>query len=103
MPQIEHKILPHCWVCNVRFNNQVPPGPAHEERHHIFPQAFGGKDGPQVSLCDGHHTSLHKIATCIQGKKPFVHLLAGEDGERRKKLIWFAAQVVKAEAATVND
>jgi len=82
---IKSLIFPFCWVCQRRFNNQVPPGPALEERHHLFPQAAGGVDGPVVSLCDSDHTRAHKIAYAMKGNRSFMHLL------------------VKAEALAAND
>ena len=103
MAMIESKILPHCWVCNRRFSNQVPPGPALEERHHLMPQAYGGKEGPQVSLCDHHHSCLHRIAVAIKAKKAFSNFLAHEPLAFQRKLIWMASLVVKSEQATVND
>lgn len=74
-----------------------------EERHHLIPRAYGGVDGPQVSLCDKHHMVAHKIAICLKAKKPFEHLLVGESEERRKKLIWMASLIVKADRATAGD
>lgn len=103
MPSIEHKILPHCWVCEVRFNDQHPPGPAVEERHHLMPQAYGGTDGPQVSLCDTHHTKLHKVASALKAGRPYLGIMTGESPQRQKKLLWMAILVVKADRATVND
>jgi hypothetical protein len=46
-------ILEHCWIC-----------PTHEgiHNHHCVPQAYGGVDGPQVTLCGTHHTLVHTLA-----------------------------------------
>ena len=52
----------HCWACGARFVTADPPGTANEERHHIVPRAFGGENGPQVSLCDSCHSKVHKLA-----------------------------------------
>ena len=69
----------------------------------MIPQAYGGQEGPQVSLCDKHHSCLHRIATAVKAKKPWNHLVAHEPPDRKKKLIWMAGLVVKADQATVND
>lgn len=49
-----------CWVCNRRFSNNLL-----REDHHVIPTAFGGRDGPQASLCSDHHSLLHKIADLV--------------------------------------
>ena len=46
-------ILDHCWACKRRDG-------LHD--HHIVPQAYGGVDGPQVTLCGSHHTLIHEVA-----------------------------------------
>lgn len=101
--QIAHMILDHCWVCGTRFVDARPPGPALREDHHIIPRAAGGVDGPQVSLCDTHHTKLHKIALRLKSGKPHFDLLTGEDIERQKKLLWLAIRVHEAFNLTKDD
>ena len=96
-------IFPHCWVCETRFTNQLPPGPAIEERHHLFPRNAGGTDGPVVSLCDTHHSKAHRIAECLQAQRPHQHYLAGECSEHARKILWVASLIVKAEALTKDD
>jgi hypothetical protein len=95
--------LPHCWVCGVRFTDSRPPGPANREEHHIIPRQAGGSDGPTVSLCDGHHTCLHKIALCLKSKRPYFDLVTGESDDSKKKLYWLATTVFNAFEATKND
>ena len=94
---------PACWVCGVRFKTSVPPGPANREDHHIFPRNAGGTDGPEVSLCSEHHSTLHKIAQRLHRKAPFADLLLGEQQSFHKKLLWLAAAVVKAENFAKGD
>ena len=95
--------LPACWVCQARFSDQNPPGPANREEHHIIPRQAGGTDGPQVSLCDVHHTKLHKIANRLSSNKPYFDLLYGEQGDREKKLLWLASRVYMAFEAVKDD
>jgi hypothetical protein len=99
----ESKILDYCWICSVRFKDSVPAGPALREDHHVIPRAFGGTDGPVVSLCETHHGILHKIAICMKTAKPYFNLLSTESSEHRKKLEWLASRVYNAELATRND
>lgn len=94
---------PACWVCKVRFKNSVPPGPANREDHHIFPRNAGGTDGPEVSLCDSHHSTIHKIAQRLHSKKPFQDLLLGEQPTYHKQLLWLASMIVKAEQFAEDD
>lgn len=96
--------LPACWVCYVRFNDQFPnPGPGVREEHHIIPQAYGGADGPVVSLCDSHHSILHRVAEAITKNRPYQHLLGTHDQEQIKKLMFLATRVAAAELRTRND
>jgi len=95
--------LPECWVCGARFSDVNPPGPANREEHHIIPRQAGGVDGPQVSLCDMHHSKLHKIANRLSSKKPYFDLLYGDFGERQKKLLWLASRAYMAFQATSGD
>lgn len=96
--------LPHCWVCGKRFNDlKVNPGPAMREEHHIIPRAYGGADGPTVSLCDLHHTTLHKIAVALKAGKSHYQLTAGHNPEQHGKLMLLATRVYEAEQATRND
>lgn len=97
---IKSMILDHCWVCNTKF---APKGPAHEERHHIVPRAYGGEDGPMVSLCDTCHTRLHKTAVALSSNKPTYLLLQGLNPEAQKRIYYLASCVVNAKAATEND
>jgi|SRR6185437_1280427 len=95
--------LPACWVCGTRFSDVVPPGPANREEHHIIPRQAGGTDGPLVSLCDGHHAKLHKIALRLSSKKPYFDLLVGEPDAAKQKLLWLASRVYTAFEAVKSD
>ena len=95
-------LLPYCWVCGTRFKTSVPPGNANKEDHHICPRNAGGTDGPQVSLCDGCHGTLHKIAARLHRNAPFNDLLETVP-EHNKKLMWLAALIVKSENAVKDD
>lgn len=100
---IPHLIFDYCWVCNAPFTDAVPPGKEIRHHHHMVPRAFGGVDGPQVSLCDGHHNKLHKIAVAWKGSKPHFMLVQGEIPEVVKKLEYLASIVYNAELQTRND
>jgi hypothetical protein len=95
--------LDHCWVCSARFTDCFPPGPANREEHHIIPRQAGGTDGPVVSLCDGHHTMLHKIAMRLSSGKPHFDLVTGETDDRKKKIYWLATRVYNAFQAVSGD
>jgi hypothetical protein len=92
-----------CWVCGIRFTTSQPPGPGNCEEHHVFPQNAGGTDGPLVRLCDTDHTKAHKLALSLHKKKIASEYLIGASEEGKKKLMWLAAMIVKAEKATEND
>ena len=68
-----------------------------------MPRQAGGTDGPQVSLCDPHHTKAHKIATRMSGSKSFHDLLSVEPASYHTKLLWLAKKIHDAFALTAND
>lgn len=45
--------LDYCWVCK-------SVDTLHE--HHVIPRAFGGTDGPTVTVCSTCHGALHRAA-----------------------------------------
>jgi hypothetical protein len=89
--------LPHCWVCETRFSPSCK-----EERHHVVPVAYGGVDGPQVSLCDSHHSALHEIALKLYSRRPY-HQLLSHDPKSNQKLLYLASVAYNARIATEND
>jgi hypothetical protein len=90
-------ILDHCWVCTMKFGTSLK-----KEDHHIIPRAYGGVDGPQVSLCDSHHTAVHEIALRLYSKRSHFELLT-TDPEINKKLLYLATVAYNARIATEND
>ena len=95
--------LPYCWVCGGRFVDSQPPGPLNREEHHVIPRAAGGVDGPTVSLCDRHHTALHKIEGCLTANKPYFIFLQNESKEAQRKLMFLATRAFNAFAGTRGD
>lgn len=92
--------IDHCWCCHADF---APKGRAQKELHHIIPRAYGGSDGPMVSICDTCHTRVHKIATCLYSKQSYFQFLQGLDQESIKRLLYLSTCVVNAKQATEND
>lgn len=92
-----HTFLPHCWVCGTRFDHSNK-----EERHHIIPCAYGGEDGPQVSLCDSHHQALHDIALKLYCKTPYFQLLT-KNRMWDRKILYLAEVACNARMLTEND
>lgn len=92
-----HTFLPHCWVCERKFTANLV-----EERHHIIPRAYGGQDGPQVSLCSDHHTVLHEIGKRVYSGKPFTDLMSS-NAAWNTKLIYLGTIACNARIATEND
>jgi hypothetical protein len=90
-------ILDKCWVCERKFDHSTK-----QEDHHVIPRAYGGVDGPQVSLCDSHHSALHEIAGRLYSKRSYFNLLTG-DTQQDKKLMYLASCVYNARVLTEND
>lgn len=68
----------------------------------MVPRAYGGVDGPTVSLCDSHHTALHRIALKLEKGKPYSEFLTN-NRVFDKKLIWLASIVVNAKHYAGDD
>lgn len=100
---VKHQIQDTCWVCGVRFTDANPPGTANREDHHIIPRAYGGIDGPQVSLCDHCHTRVHKIQACLLHNKPYFIYTQGLDQNGIQKVLYLATCAYNAKKATDND
>lgn len=94
--------LPHCWVCESKFSDSGGPVENLRHEHHVIPRAAGGTDGPTVSLCDTHHSLLHKIADRLSAGKEYYDLLT-RNVEKDKKLLFLASRVHVAMAAVEND
>lgn len=96
-PITKHVFLDHCWVCKTPFDSSTK-----EHRHHLIPQAYGGVDGPQVSLCDSHHSALHEIALRLYTGKPYYQLVT-RDPDKDERLLYLAQVAYNARLATEND
>lgn len=94
-------ILEWCWVCNERF--QKHGGTAVFNSHHIVPVAYGGVDGPQVTLCTNHHDTLHLIAVAWKASKPHYRYVQNVVPDQVKKLEYLASIVYNAELQSRND
>lgn len=70
---------------------------------YVIPKAYGGTDGPLVSLCETHHGKLHKIALCLENGSPHFQLVQTETDAEKQKLYWLATCVYNAKMATKKD
>ena len=101
LPQESIK-LEYCWVCDETFTEFGGRPSFFKHDHHLVPRAYGGVDGPTVSLCDSHHTTLHQMALRMYSNKPHFDLLTRNPVYDRK-LLWLASLVVNARHLTEND
>lgn len=60
-------------------------------------------NGPTVSLCDRHHTALHKIANHLKSGRPYFIYLQGESEVAKQKLMGLAVQAYNAFEVTKKD
>lgn len=96
--------LPYCWVCGIRFLETGGTDPAViRNRHHVVPQANGGKDGPTVTLCSAHHDLLHAVAEQALSYKPFASMVQNLSIEAGSKILYLAGVVVNSTRAVQDD
>ena len=96
-PITAHTFQDSCWVCSSPFSSSCK-----EERDHIIPRAYGGIDGPQVSLCDSHHSALHEIALKLYSKKSYFNLLPHK-ADQDARLLYLASVAYNARVLTEKD
>jgi hypothetical protein len=94
-------ILDYCWACGARFVSEGGTETRHD--HHLVPRAYGGADGPTVTLCTKDHTKLHAIAVSMKANKPYFMQLTGETQQTKQRLMYMANVVYNSELATRND
>ncbi len=93
--------LPHCWICGCKFIDTG--GTQMREEHHMVPRAYGGVDGPTVTLCDTHHTKMHRVAECLIHENTHRSILEGEPPEAIKKILYLASVICNAWKFSLND
>jgi hypothetical protein len=84
-------ILPHCWICQ---------GKDGLNDHHVIPQAYGGVDGPQVTLCATHHTLIHAVALKVKAIRDHLIITHTSNKEQQGKLSQLIELIARARAAT---
>ena len=96
-------LVDRCWVCDRKFSEFGGTDTSLvQEFHHIIPRAYGGLEGPTVSLCSGHHTTLHDIAQRMIHNRPHFEFLS-KDPTIDKRLLYLATRVQNAHAAFSDD
>jgi hypothetical protein len=72
-------LVDRCWVCDSVFPEYGgPPSSIVQEFHHPVPRSFGGSDGPTVSLCSGHHATVHTAALRMKSGVSHYDLVSHE-------------------------
>lgn len=94
-------ILPHCWICEARFVGHGGTEQMHS--HHILPRAYGGVDGPEVTICDGHHSTVHRVGECLIHEKAHHQFLRGESTVRVQRIMYLASRIHEMYLKTKND
>lgn len=96
---------PFCWVCQAVFFPEGNDPSVIRNDHHVIPRAYGGTDGPTVSLCSADHDMLHLLAQkIISGKDSEAHaLLKLSPTGQRPRLMYLAMSIVSAHNLLAND
>ena len=103
LPKItEHTHFHFCWVCGPDTQLKT------KHSHHVVPRAFGGVDGPTVTICTHHHGLIHKVAdACWKSKKHHLIigmlLAAGETQESVDYSRYLVEVIIRSRIAHQND
>lgn len=102
---VQHMFLPHCWICERKFAQHGGAPDMLEERHHLIPRAYGGTDGPQVSLCNGHHSLVHLVGNRLiaDDRNGVYNLVKKETQVQAQKVMYLGSRIQLAEAEVSND
>src|SRR6478736_5733847 len=90
-------LLDRCWICDRMFSPNL-----RRNDHHIIPRAYGGVDGPQVSLCADHHSTLHDIERRMWANRSHHDLLT-HTTDWDIKLVWLASRAYNAHVLIQKD
>jgi hypothetical protein len=102
MDEIKTLKLDHCWICKRKLGDSGGDPSMVRNEHHVIPRAFGGADGPTVSLCSAHHDLMHKIGDRLIAGKPHFELLT-KDPEIDYRMLWLASRVQASHSMFSDD
>ena len=93
-----------CWICNKTLAKYGGGDPSLLQNiHHVIPRAYGGADGPTVSLDTAHHDLLHLVAVRMMTGQQFDTLLVGLDKTSKERLLYLSTRVVVAAQYVEGD
>jgi hypothetical protein len=91
-----------CYVCGCRLADAGGDPSNIRESHHVVPRAYGGRDGPQVQLCIGHHDLIHLIATKRISGAAYTQFLTGEP-KLDQAMLYLSSVIYEAHLRINND
>lgn len=92
-----------CWICDGLLLDSGGDPSRMRNEHHVIPRAFGGEDGPTVSLDSAHHDLLHLVADKISAGTPWKHLVEAMAPLHKSRAVYLATRVVVAAKTIAND
>ena len=87
------KPLDYCWVCQQLLSDRGGLPHFVRNSHHIIPQAFGGKNGPTVTLDSSHHDLLHAVALRLTSNKSYDDLIARLTPSELQRIMYLATRI----------
>lgn len=97
------KQLSFCWICQNTLSDSGGEPHYVRNQHHVIPQAYGGVDGPQVSLCSSHHDLLHFIALRLIVGNGYDDLTRGLSAAEFQRIMYLASRIRLASDYSKND
>lgn len=92
-----------CWICRNRLLDGGGDPIYLRNEHHVIPRAYGGADGPTVSLDAAHHDLLHLVANRMMAGSAWEHLLKDMAEDAKQRLLYLSSRVVLAARFTEGD
>lgn len=90
-------LVDRCWVCDRIFPEYGGEDSGLvQEFHHPVPRAFGGSNGPVISLCSGHHSNVHDVALRLAADAPSRDIVGHETPSNIARIYHLARIIVRA-------
>ena len=90
-------LVDRCWVCEGIFPEYGGSnGSIIQEFHHPVPRSFGGSSGPVISICSGHHATVHDVSLRLFAGVPYHDLVGHEPPPFQERLVHLASIIDRA-------
>ncbi len=97
-------LVDRCWICEGVFPEYGGDnGALVQEFHHPVPRSFGGSNGPVISICSGHHATVHDVSLRLFAGVPYHDLVGHESLPVHNRIVHLSSIIVRAMSLFKED